>query len=199
MLIDQLMERLDDEYPGSFTTPEKLRRWTERYAKHLKPGPNLQTAVESCIQSFGPGRKSPPKPEDIAKHYPGESVAGERKFKLDMRKFLNERMDVMWDAEGKIIELYGNPKATGQFIDGRNLSFRTAPENGWINILHNGLRDRVERYVKLKLAHDDGFGEADKVAAAKALIMPTLETVTDAKEDWPKVRARQERIAAGKG
>ncbi len=111
MQINQLMERLDAEYPGSFTTRDKLERWTERYAERLKPGPNLETAVESCIRSLGPGRKSPPKPEDIAKFYPGETVAGERAFKLDFNKYLKESVDEEWDSKQRIVELYGNPKA----------------------------------------------------------------------------------------
>ncbi len=146
-------------------------------------------------------KQTAPRPAEF-KQYVREdesNVVNLRTFKLDSKKYIEQSRDEEWNVQGRIVELYGNPKATGQFIDGRNLSFRTAPENGWINILHNGLRDRVERYVKLKLAHDDGFGGADDVAQAKARIMPTLEDVTDAKERWPKVRERQERIAAGKG
>ncbi len=198
MLIDQLMDRLDSEYPGSFTTPEKLERWTARYAERLKPGPNLETAVESCIQALGPGRKSPPKPEEIAKHYPGETVASSRTFRLDFKKFLEQSRDEEWDANQRIVELYGNPKAAGPLIEGRCLSCWMADENRWMDLLHDSLRLRIERYVKLKLANEDGFGSAENVAQAKGRIMPTLEDVMDAKEHWPKVRARQERIAASK-
>lgn len=144
-------------------------------------------------------KQTAPRPAEF-KAYVRETepvVAGERKFKLDFAKYLKDSSDEEWDAKQWIIELHGNPKAVA-FFDERRMPCWMAEENRWMELLHNRLRERVERYVKLKLANEDGFGGAEKVAQAKARIMPTLEAVTDAKERWPKVRERQERNAASK-
>ncbi len=198
MMIGELMTQMSIRFRGLENEDAAAALASDYRVAGIEDGPALQEAWDRCRAGWT--KQTAPRPAEF-KQYVRETettVATGRAFKLDFNKYLKESVDEEGDSKQRIVELYGNPKAA-EYWDGRRMPCWMADENRWMDLLHDGLRLRVERYVKLKLAHDDGFGEADKVAAAKALIMPTLETVADAKERWPKVRARQERIAAGKG
>jgi len=69
MDIPQLLERLNELYPGSFADDLAISTWAPWYAKEVAPGPDLQTALERCVAHIGK-RKSPPKPGELAKFYP---------------------------------------------------------------------------------------------------------------------------------
>ncbi len=88
MRIDEALDTMERLWPGTFTEA-KRDYWERSYAKHLTPGPNLQVALDRCIEEMGPGRKSPPKPADIAKHYPADP-ANESTYKPDNRAWADK-------------------------------------------------------------------------------------------------------------
>lgn len=195
---------------GELMTQMSLRKWrglenedaaaalaSDYRAAGFEDGPALAEAWDRCRAGWM--KATAPRPAEFRQYCREEesNVVSMRTFKINFDKYLKVSSDKEWDAKERIVALHGNPAAT-ECRDGRNMPAWMADENRWMELLHDSLRTRVERYVKLKMANEDGFGEAEKVAAAKALIMPTLGDVTDAKERWPAVREQQERIAAGK-
>ncbi len=119
-----------------------------------------------------------------------------RRFKIDIIKHGQAALEVLDWAEKKCVANFGNPNAECPVIFNITLGVQFADENRWVNLL--GMQSKCDRYVKLKMQHEDGFGGAEPVAEAMSRILPTMEQVTKAKADWPAAKEQQERIAETK-
>lgn len=138
------------------------------------------------------------------KRFEGQDDGGEtterppppRRFKLDIIKHGQAALEVLDWAEKKCVANFGNPNAERPMMFSITLGVQFADENRWVSLL--GMQSKCERYVKLKMQHEDGFGGAEAVAEAKSRILPTMEQVARAKDAWPAVLERQERVAQTK-
>ncbi len=86
MNIIELIDYIEEFFPGTFNTEDKRRRWELSFGDALTPGPELRTAIDAWLESVGPSRKKAPKVKDILKFWPsapGKSGAGDGKTRLE--------------------------------------------------------------------------------------------------------------------
>lgn len=70
MEIIELIDYIEEFFPGTFDTEDKRRRWEISFGDTLTPGPDLRTAIDAWLESVGPSRKRAPKAKDIKKFWP---------------------------------------------------------------------------------------------------------------------------------
>ncbi len=184
MRIGEVLSQMELLGLTGLETPQKAEAIANSYrAIGISDGPELQIAFDRWVVSTKKNNYTP-RADQFIKYMPGKLIEPPRRYKMDFNKYLENISEVHKWAWDKIIENHGNPRAIGIVYcakDGEEtqMSAAFAPENEWLDRFYP--IKQVAKYVKLKMAHTEGFCGIEAVNAAKAAIFPTLAEVQAAK------------------
>src|SRR5690349_12355165 len=89
MLIQDLMEKLVNQFPNRMGKPDVVRSWKTDYAKALSnyEGDRLQRGWDNCIRSWD--KLTPPLPADILRCIPEAGVGDKKKSAKERWEFVD--------------------------------------------------------------------------------------------------------------
>ena len=173
----QQMELL--QYEGTGNHDERSALAASYRACGIEDGADLAEGFNRCISVWKKVRA--PRAVEFKAFMPEQKLIADRVYRFDWPAYREAYADCVDWAWKKLIELHGNPQAVGSVVEGVQMSAWFAPENEWLRRFQT--EKKVNRYVRLKLRHEDGFGGIENVEAAKARLFPTLAEVQRAERD----------------